>query len=248
VLRVSNALLGRIVSGAYPAGLRLPPEVALSGELGCARGTLREALRHLAGLGVVKSRRGSGVMVLDFRREGTLSLLPAYLAEGRFDRPLEAVASELLYIRKMLAVEAARLSATHATPQLLAPAKKLAKKLPTLEGDTVAHTLCELEMYRELLHASQMWPVVWFANAFWEPLRQLHEQMTAAVGVVPPVHGPMLDTLFALIERHEAQRASDLVRAHFDAVDEQILPTLSALLSFTSATSATSGKSGASCP
>jgi hypothetical protein len=68
------------------------------------------------------------------------------------------------------------------------------------------------------------------------------------VGVVPPVHGPMLDTLFALIERHEAQRASDLVRAHFDAVDEQILPTLSALLSFTSATSATSGKSGASCP
>src|SRR5205085_2975187 len=87
VLRTSDTVLGRILAGAYPPGLRLPPEADLARELDVSRGTLREALRHLGALGVVKSRRGSGVLVLDFRHEGTLALLPAYVAAGRFERP-----------------------------------------------------------------------------------------------------------------------------------------------------------------
>lgn len=226
-------MLARIVNGTYPAGLRLPPEVSLAGELGCSRSTLREALRHIASLGLVKSRRGSGVMVLDFRTEGTLSLLPAYLAAGRFDVPLIGLAAELLNIRKLLAIEAARLSATYAASGSLLAAKKLAKKLMSLEGDVVAQTLCELEMYRELLLASQMWPVVWFANAFWDPLRTMHEQIATFLSDAPPLEAPMLETLFELIERQDAQRASTLVRDHFEAVDAKILPTLSALISVT---------------
>src|SRR3954467_13923953 len=79
VRRVAHEVLGRIVSGAYPAGLRLPAENDLATELRCGRSTVREALSHLAGMGVVKSRRGSGAMVLDFRREGTPALLPWYV-------------------------------------------------------------------------------------------------------------------------------------------------------------------------
>lgn len=231
VLRVSNALLERIVAGVYPAGLRLPPEVALAGEMGCARGTLREALRHLSGLGLVSSRRGSGVLVLDFRREGTLALLPAYLAAGRFDVPLPALASELLGLRRMLAVEAARLAATHAEPRGLAAPRALAARLAALDGDPVAQTLCELEVYRELLLASRVWPMVWFANSFWQPVRAMHEQLALVVGRFPPVRPALLDELFALVERHEAERAVRLVQQHFERVDGQLLPALARTLS-----------------
>src|SRR5215471_6771369 len=108
VRRVSDHVLGRIISGAYPSGLRLPSEIDLAAELDCGRSTVREALRHLSALGVVKSRRGSGAMVLDFRREGTPALLPLYIMNGRFDRPVEALARELLGVRAMLAQEAVR--------------------------------------------------------------------------------------------------------------------------------------------
>src|SRR5687768_3804173 len=103
VRRVANAILGRILDGTYPSGLRLPSEAGLADELGCGRSTVREALRHLADLGIVRSRRGSGAHVLDFRREGTPALLPAYLRAGRFEAPPQAIARELLRLRTIMA-------------------------------------------------------------------------------------------------------------------------------------------------
>ena len=63
VQRVSRILLGRIIDGTYPKGLRLPAEASLAEELTCGRSTIREALRHVADLGLVKSRRGSGALL-----------------------------------------------------------------------------------------------------------------------------------------------------------------------------------------
>jgi GntR family transcriptional regulator, transcriptional repressor for pyruvate dehydrogenase complex len=229
VLRVSDALLGRIVAGTYPPGLRLPPEVSLSAELGCGRSTLREAIRHLSSLGLLKSRRGSGITVLDFRREGTLSLLPAYLAHAQFDHPLPVLVGELLQVRKMLAMEAARLAGRYAKEGSLAGAKKRTRRLLELEGEPAAHAVEEVELYRDLLVASAIWPAVWMANAFWEPLRDVHQTFAGSIGFVPAGHQTMLSTLFALLERREADRAVELVRGHFDAVDRTIMPRIESL-------------------
>src|SRR5580700_6496679 len=141
VRRVAHEVLGRIVSGAYPAGLRLPAENDLAGELACGRSTVREALRHLAGLGVVKSRRGSGALVLDFRREGTPALLPWYVLAGRFDRPVE-----LLELRTLLAAQAVRLAARYAEPPAIAEARAILARAPELAGDPVAHGRNELDL------------------------------------------------------------------------------------------------------
>jgi DNA-binding FadR family transcriptional regulator len=230
VARVADALVGRIVAGAYPAGLRLPPEVALAKELGCSRGTLREALRSLASMGLVSSRRGSGVLVHDFRREGRLALLPAYLAAGQFDHPLPAVAGELLRTRRFLAMEAARLSATYAAPTDLVFARAAQKRLAGLAGDPVAHTLAEMDLFHELLLSSKIWPSVWLANAFWEPLRALHERFAGIIGYVPEGHAAMVESLFARIERRDAAGATKVVGNHFTRVDDVVLPMLDAAL------------------
>lgn len=226
VKRVADTLMRRILAGDYPAGLRLPPEVTLAEELGCSRPTLREALGHLAGMGLVTSRRGSGVLVGDFRREGTLGLLPTYLETGRFEVPLGALARELLHTRAMLAGEAARLAATYGTATTLKEARRLAEQLPGLVDDPVAHTRCEVDLFRALLMSSSMWPTVWFANAFWEPLRALHEKLAPIAWYVPPRHGEMLREMFAAIDAHDAERASSIVKAHFRGVDERVLPQL----------------------
>ena len=231
VKRVVSELRGRILAGRYPAGLRLPPELELAADLGCSRPTLREGLKWLAGQGLLTSRRGSGVKVRDFRREGTLELLPAYLAAGGgSELPVPALASELLRLRAMMATEAARLAATYASAGSLGEARELAARLPALAGDPVAHTLVEVDFFRALLVASQMWPMVWFANAFWEPVRGLHEQLAVAVWDVPASHPAMVKALLEAIERRQVGRAEELVREHFRAVDERVRPRLDGAL------------------
>src|SRR4051812_12739034 len=174
IRRVSDEILTRIIAGDYPAGLRLPSETDLAAELSCGRSTIREALRHLTALGVVHSRRGSGALVLDFRREGSPALLPLYILTGRFDRPAHALARELLGLRGLLAIQAVRLAARYADPPGLTEVRRILARSPALEADLAAHALNELELFRALVCSSSIWPAVWLANVFWAPMRELH--------------------------------------------------------------------------
>ncbi|MDA4893734.1 FCD domain-containing protein [Streptomyces sp. MS2A] len=56
-------LLDRIRAGEWALGARLPGETTLGPQLGVGRSTVREAIRQLAGRGVLVSRQGAGVFV-----------------------------------------------------------------------------------------------------------------------------------------------------------------------------------------
>jgi DNA-binding FadR family transcriptional regulator len=232
VRRVAGEILGRIVSGAYPAGLRLPAENDLAASLDCGRSTVREALSQLAGLGVVKSRRGSGALVLDFRREGTPGLLPWYVLAGRFDRPVGVLARELLGMRTLLAAQAVRLAARYAEPSTLAEAKAILARAPSLAKDPAAHGRNDLDFFRALVTGSGIWPAVWLANTFWAPMRELHEQLVGAVGQVPRDYQEHMTRLVELIEKRASAKAEAHVVAWFSRVDAGLVPQLELLLGF----------------
>jgi len=226
VQRLAGEIVSRIVSGAYPCGLRLPSEVALATEFGCGRSTVREALRHVATMGLVRSRRGSGAMVLDFRREGTPALLPVFLQVGKFDTPVHVIAAELLRLRTMMACEAVRLAACYASVDDLAEARQRLADAPALSDDPVAHAGNELEFYRALVAASGMWPATWLVNSFWGPLREVHRLVAPTLGVVAPEFQPTMQRLLELIEQKDEHRATGLVRDWFEQVDRQLVDVL----------------------
>lgn len=60
---IANALRSEIAEGAYRPGDRLPTEAALSDRFGVNRHTVRHALSHLVGEGLVRTRRGAGAFV-----------------------------------------------------------------------------------------------------------------------------------------------------------------------------------------
>lgn len=62
--QTAQLLLTRIRDGEWALGHRLPGETTLAAQLGVGRSTLREAIRELAGKGVLDSRQGSGVYVI----------------------------------------------------------------------------------------------------------------------------------------------------------------------------------------
>ncbi|UJW28387.1 FadR family transcriptional regulator [Saccharothrix sp. AJ9571] len=101
--QAAEALLENIRSGQWPLGHKLPGEATLAAQLGVGRSTLREAIRELAGKGVLDSRQGAGVFVtaLDvtedwdavLQRASVVSVLEARVA-------IEAEAASLAAVRR----------------------------------------------------------------------------------------------------------------------------------------------------
>ena len=95
-----------IASGELRAGDRLPIEKELAARWGVSRGSLREAVRSLAALGVLETRQGDGTYVTQ-------------LDPGSLLRPLEfwaglqeaTQAVDLLAVRRVLETESAGLAA-----------------------------------------------------------------------------------------------------------------------------------------
>lgn len=107
-----HGLRHMIATGRLSAGERIPPEGELCKELGVSRGSLREAVRMLAALGVIEPRHGSGTYVSALRPEdviGSLSLTLELL-------PLPGLL-EVYEMRRVLESHVAAKAAARATPE-----------------------------------------------------------------------------------------------------------------------------------
>jgi DNA-binding FadR family transcriptional regulator len=225
VLKLQRALTERIVSGALPPGVRLPAETALAKEFGCGRSTVREALGQLASSGLVESRRGSGAHVLDWRRRGTPALLPTYLPHAIARGEGAPLLLELLSMRRLLAKEAVRLAARYAKPAALAAVRETFER-SAAERDPRAAVTLELEVFRALLTASELWPVVWFSNSFWGPMLELHATYAFALGGPPSDYAEAMGRLLDLVEKGREDAALREVDRYLDRVDEALANTL----------------------
>jgi DNA-binding FadR family transcriptional regulator len=71
-----------ILSGDIAAGDELPSERELAMQLGINRTTVREVLMHLELLGIIDRQHGKRCRVLDYRRNGSLELIPHLVRLG----------------------------------------------------------------------------------------------------------------------------------------------------------------------
>jgi DNA-binding FadR family transcriptional regulator len=63
--RVATALRSRLINGDYSRGQKLPTESQLTETFGVSRTVIREAIAVLAADGLVETRQGAGVFVMD---------------------------------------------------------------------------------------------------------------------------------------------------------------------------------------
>jgi DNA-binding FadR family transcriptional regulator len=115
---VFGQLLAEIVSGRYAAGAMLPGERSLSGVFGVNRHVVREALKRLEQVGLVKTVHGGGTRVLEFRRTAGLDLL-GMIAE--YPEAMEGMLPLLLSaleMRAVIGVDVARLCALNGSPDV----------------------------------------------------------------------------------------------------------------------------------
>ncbi|MDL4774784.1 FadR/GntR family transcriptional regulator [Actinomadura xylanilytica] len=109
VEQAADHLREQIADGSWPVGTRLPGETTLAKQLGVGRSTVREAVRALAGAGLLQARQGAGVFVI--------ATEPAEDWAARLRR---ASLADVYEVRMMIEVRAAELAARRHTAADLA--------------------------------------------------------------------------------------------------------------------------------
>jgi GntR family transcriptional repressor for pyruvate dehydrogenase complex len=111
---VVRRILDMVKAGILKAGDPLPPERDLAVSLSVSRPSVREAMRGLTVLGVVRTRQGGGAYISDLRPETLLGPIQFYLSLD------ETNIRELYDTRSLIESDVARRAATRMTDAAIA--------------------------------------------------------------------------------------------------------------------------------
>jgi DNA-binding FadR family transcriptional regulator len=126
---VFGQLLAEIVSGRYEPGSTLPGERGLSDVFRVNRHVVREALKRLEQVGLVKTVHGGGTTVLEFRRTAGLDLLGVIAEHPESLEGILPLLLSALQMRMVIGVDVARLCAVGAGARLRADLLEVGERL-----------------------------------------------------------------------------------------------------------------------
>ncbi|MFD7718714.1 FadR/GntR family transcriptional regulator [Streptomyces sp. NPDC059814] len=164
--QTAEILLQRIRAGEWQLGGKLPSESVLAVQLGVGRSTLREAIRELAGKGVVDSRQGAGMFVtaLDVTEDWESVL-----------RRVSIVA--VIESRIAIETEAAALAAQRRTAaDINALAQALAERV-TDEQTVEEHVDADMRLHRAVVAAAHNDVLIELFDGFVPRIRQAMVEM-----------------------------------------------------------------------
>lgn len=145
--RVANELLKLIGDGRLTAGERLPGERQLATMMGVSRVSIRAALQQLKEQGLLSAVQGGGTRLLAAAREIDPDV-------GQLLRLDAENLADLIAIRTVLEVWAARRAAEQATPQQIADLEAAHRELTQSAGDRQSRAEDDFRFHRALARAS----------------------------------------------------------------------------------------------
>ncbi len=127
--QVFEQVAAEIITGRYAPGLQLPAERALTLVFDVNRHVVREALKRLEQIGLVKISQGGGTKVLDFKRHAGLDLLAVMSEHARAGDDVAAIWLAVLEMRAVIAADVARLCALRAADDVKQHVLALARQM-----------------------------------------------------------------------------------------------------------------------
>lgn len=205
-IQVADALRDEITQMGLGEGDELPSESQLAERFGVSGRVIRDALRNLDAQGVIQTRQGKRAMVSSLRPVGV---------ENYFKFAIEADAlsiDELLELRLLLEVPAARLAAERATPAQITRIKRLLLDLQEsgtrldarVPADIALHdAVAELSGNR-FLHA-----ILYSLSSAMSEERRAGGELQQAMGSTHHDSDESHARLVAAIEAHDLDAAAD---------------------------------------
>ncbi|MDI9972549.1 MULTISPECIES: FCD domain-containing protein [Rhodococcus] len=169
--QAADLLRARIASGEWEVGAKLPGETTLAAELGVGRSTVREAVRMLAGLGMVESRQGAGVFL---RRSSP---------RQDWDRVLRTEEiRHVVEVRHTVEIEAARLAASRRDEADVAALRRALDARSAASGaGAAAFVDADIALHRAVVVAAHNPVLTELFETFVPRLREAMLDLTAAL-------------------------------------------------------------------
>ncbi|RZS90055.1 DNA-binding FadR family transcriptional regulator [Motilibacter rhizosphaerae] len=206
--QAAAAVADGIRAGRWAVGDRLPGEAQLAEELGVGRSTVREAVRVLAGAGMVESRQGAGTYVRAAARSGW----------GEALRRAEVV--EVVEAREALEVEGARLAAERRTEEDLAALDAaLAERAAAVGGPAEAYVDADLAFHRAVVAAAGNPLLLELVDLLRERVRTAMLDYLRLQGEAdPPAEHDLHARIVERVRQGDAEGAARAARGHLVAL------------------------------
>ncbi|MGP8296927.1 FadR/GntR family transcriptional regulator [Streptomyces inhibens] len=216
VEQAAQRLRDQITGGHWPVGTKLPGETTLAKTLGVGRSTVREAVRALAGAGLVQPRQGAGVFVIATEP-----------AEGWPTRLRRAAVADVYEVRAMVEVQAARLAAVRRTDADIAAMRSAleGRRTAAAGSDDAAFVDADIALHAAVVDAAHNPVLTDLFTEFVPALRQGLIDLVELLGLrgQDPQHGDARHAaLVEAVADGDGEAASRTLRAEFDETATQL--------------------------
>ncbi|WP_329257775.1 FCD domain-containing protein [Streptomyces sp. NBC_01478] len=209
VEQAADRLRAQIAAGEWPVGTKLPGETTLATELGVGRSTVREALRALAGAGLVRPRQGAGVFVV--------ATEPAEDWPAKLRR---AAVTDVYEVRMGVEVQAARLAASRRTPEdVTAMERALAARRTASAADDTAFVDADIAFHAAVVAAAHNPVLADLFGQFRPVLREGLVELLALTGLRehdPNTGDGAHEALVRAVAEGDAEAAAEVLRAELE--------------------------------
>lgn len=205
---ITEKLMRRIVNGRYEVGSRLPTERELAIEFDVTRHVVREALKRLEAVGLVRIRQGSGIYVENLQLTGGVELFDVLLMndDGSINLPL---LNDILEFRGHMFRVVVRLAAVRRTPEELLGIRKALLERRAHAGDASRVEEINLRIFRLISQATH---------------NRVYELIFNTMGRISVRLGAMIDV--PLMGFEQTQTILERIMDSFDHKDEEMADLL----------------------
>lgn len=196
----------KIISGEWNVGEKIPSENQLTEILGVSRASIRTAIQHFVGLGILESRHGKGTFLLDDQVDEQAESEMKVTAEDC--RNIQNV----LEFRRIVESDACYLATEKATPQLLEELERSLKDMHDNEGKSEEFVMADLRFHVAVCRASQNPLLEKSLVKVFAETKKNHRQMNVLFGYGDGMHYHTM--ILDAIRKGDAKKARKLMFDH----------------------------------
>jgi GntR family transcriptional repressor for pyruvate dehydrogenase complex len=211
--RVARQVLQAVVGGKLAPGDRLPTERDLAQQFGVSRTVVREAVRSLAGRGIIEARAGLGLRVAQVAASDVAQAMELYL-RGSSTLDYRRVHE----VRTTLEVDVAGLAAARATEDEIRELGLVCDRMQDVLEDVEAASRLDFRFHEQLAAATHNELYQLLLSVVSAPLMDIRRETFALPGraaIALSAHR----SIYGSVASRDVLEARELMRSHLDDVE-----------------------------
>ena len=217
--KIADALSRKIVNKEYKSGKKLPTERELAEQFKTTRHSIREALKRLEALGLVKIRQGSGIIVQDIDLIGGLELFDITIRDenGNINFPL---VKDILEFRDNMVRQIVYLAAKNHTQEELDELRYLLQKRKSAIYNADELQNINQRFFRVFSQATRNQIYELLYNTMWQAFLKINVSVdTFLIG--KQELDRTAERLLEAFEQRDGELAELLVSRHLESIRKQ---------------------------